>query len=719
MWSALFGAGSDPARRRSDLPEPPPREWPRLWWPGVGVGAAALLALALLPQGSPAADFVYLVASLTGLVVLLGAILTMVGRSRPIWWSLLAFAVLTMAAVGVSAVEEAQTGSVAFPGPADVVSLAAYLPAFVALGLLIHRLYPGRDREAWIDASILTVTAACVFGLFLITPLAAESGLDGWAAAVALAYPVLDLALLSALVWLLVGTSRPSLTLVLITVSFAVTLVADIARDALFVVAPDSALAPWLETLRLVALLILAAAAWTPEAESLTRPPVRPRRSASTARLAILALGVLTVPAIVTVRLRAGEDSATLLLALAGMIIIILAVWRIQILVSTVERQRKVTELVLDSTGDGIIGLDRQGFVLFANLSARRMLRCRESDLIGHRFHDIAHHEHVDGTPFPWQECPVHASLTGEEAAYLAGQWFVRRDGTGFPVEIVTSPLVIEGEAVGAVQSFRDVSEREEMEALKRQFVSVVSHELRTPLTSIKGSLRLLDSGVLGALTEDQQELVTMAVANSERLGILVNDILDLERLDSDRMPLHPVPVAANDLAVQAVQGVTGAATAAGIRLETDLDQADTTVMADPDRIHQVLTNLLGNAIKFSDRGSCVRVVVRRADASVTLAVQDTGRGIPAEHLESVFERFGQVDAGDARRESGTGLGLAIAREIARRSGGDITVTSALGVGSTFTVVLPAATAAADTAIGSTDGSTAPAPDVVAEGAPS
>jgi PAS domain S-box-containing protein len=696
MWSALFGPGPDPARRRSDLPEPPPRAWPRLWWPGVAVGAVALLSLALVPPDSAADDFVYLVASLTALVVLLGAILTMAGRSRPIWWSLLAFAALTMTAIGVAAVEEAQTGSVRFPGPADVVSLAAYLPAFLALGLLIHRLYPGRDREAWIDASILTVTAACVFGLFLITPLAADSGFDGWAAAVALAYPVLDLALLSALVWLLVGTSRPSLTLVLITLSFAATLAADIARDALFVVSSEAGPADWLEIVRLAALLILAAAAWTPEAESLTRPQARARRSASTGRLAVLALGVLTVPAIVVVRLRTSDDSGTLLLALAGMIVIILAVWRIQILVSTVERQRKVTELVLDSTGDGIVGLDRQGFVLFANLSARRMLRCRENDLIGHRFHDIAHHEHADGTPFPWQECPVHASLTGDEAAYLAGQWFVRRDGTGFPVEIVTSPLVIDGEPVGAVQSFRDVSEREEMEALKRQFVSVVSHELRTPLTSIKGSLQLLDSGVLGNLTEDQQELVTMAVTNSERLGTLVNDILDLERLDSDRMPLHPVPVAANELAVQAVHGVTGAATAAGIRLEADLDDADTTVEADPDRLNQVLTNLLGNAIKFSERNSVVRVVVRRTESMVTLAVQDSGRGIPADHLESVFERFGQVDAGDARREGGTGLGLAIAREIARRSGGDITVTSALGVGSTFTVTLPLAAPATD-----------------------
>ena len=390
-------------------------------------------------------------------------------------------------------------------------------------------------------------------------------------------------------------------------------------------------------------------------------------------------------------RLLDSRDSATLLLALAGMIVIILAVWRIQILVTTVERQRKVTELVLDSAGDGIVGLDREGFVLFANLSARRMLRCRESDLIGHRFHDLAHHERADGSPFPWQECPIHASITGDTGSFLGGERYLRRDGTSFPVEIVMSPLVIDGTVMGAVQSFRDVSEREEVEAIKRQFVSVVSHELRTPLTSIKGSLQMLDSGMVGPLTADQQELVSMAVSNSERLGNLVNDILDIERLDSGRMTLSPVLVPATDIAVQAVTGITGAATAAGIRLETDLDPGDTTVSADPDRIVQVLTNLLGNAIKFSERGAIVRLVVHRVDDDVTLSVIDTGRGIPADQLETIFERFGQVDAGDARRESGTGLGLAIAREIAQRSGGDITVSSVLGAGSTFTVSLPAA----------------------------
>jgi signal transduction histidine kinase len=242
------------------------------------------------------------------------------------------------------------------------------------------------------------------------------------------------------------------------------------------------------------------------------------------------------------------------------------------------------------------------------------------------------------------------------------------------------------------------------MEEIKRQFVSVVSHELRTPLTSIKGSLQMLDSGLLGPLEADQQELVTMAVANADRLGNLVNDILDLERLDSGRMPLEPATVAATTLARDGVEGIRGAAEAAGVRLATDLpaDGTPVDVHVDPHRMLQVLTNLLGNAIKFSERGSTITVSVRRVDSWVDIAVADHGRGIPADQLATVFDRFGQVESGDARREGGTGLGLAIAKEITERSGGTLTVESTLGVGSTFTIRLPADGVPVETAMAET-----------------
>ncbi len=697
LWP--FAAPPTPARRRADHVHESLQSPSRLWLPGILLGLVGALLVAVVPNGDTAWTLAYLLTSLISLVVLFGAALAMPPGVRVVWWLLFAFEVLVM---GAHAAYDAQTASAQSgdaPALADIAYLAVYAPAFLALAILIRRLNPGRDREAWIDSSILTVAAVSVFGLFLVMPILTDYELRGPALLVALAYPVLDLALLSCLIWLLVGTGRPHIALGLLACSFAVTLSADVVRDLALASGGDSPSA-WLDAFRLVGLVLMAGAATSTTADTIDTPRERQEPRVTTPRLAVLAIGVLAVPSLVAARLWGDPERLTLLLSLSAIIIIILAVWRIRVLVSTVEQQRRVTELVLDSAGDGIVGLDRQGFVLFANVASRRMLRCRESDLVGRRFHDVAHHEHPDGTPFPWHECPVRKLIATGGEAYIPDQVYVRRDGTTFPVEIVISPLVVEGTLMGAVQSFRDVSERTEMDEMKRQFVSVVSHELRTPLTSIKGSLQMLDSGLIGPLTDDQQELVAMAVTNSDRLGQLVNDILDLERLDAGRMPLTPEDVSATDLARQSAGGITGAATAAGVRLivEAPDDTVDVLVHVDPHRMLQVLTNLLGNAIKFSERDSTVRVIVSRADDDITIAVADSGRGIPPDQLEAVFDRFGQVDARDSRRQGGTGLGLAIAREIVERSGGRISVTSIMGVGSTFTVHLHHTTTAPDLA---------------------
>lgn len=195
----------------------------------------------------------------------------------------------------------------------------------------------------------------------------------------------------------------------------------------------------------------------------------------------------------------------------------------------------------------------------------------------------------------------------------------------------------------------------------------------------------------MGPVTEEQQELVTMAVSNSEQLGRLVDDILDMERLDAGRMPLRPEPIDAVDLARQAVMGIAGAADAASVPVTLVTRGSGPTVLVDPHRMLQVLTNILGNAVKFSEAGAPIEVAVAEADDTVRISVTDHGRGIPAERVDSVFQPFGQVEAGDARRQGGTGLGLPIAKELVERSGGSIEVASEPGVGSTFTVVLPTA----------------------------
>jgi len=235
-------------------------------------------------------------------------------------------------------------------------------------------------------------------------------------------------------------------------------------------------------------------------------------------------------------------------------------------------------------------------------------------------------------------------------------------------------------------------------ERVKDEFVSVVGHELRTPLTSIRGSLGLLAGGLVGELPQEAANMVALAMDNTDRLVRLVNDILDIERMDSGRLPLQRAPVGVGDLVRHSVQALQGTAQDAGVRLHVDIQELE--VCADADRIVQTLVNLLSNAIKFSPRESSVTVEVEEGEGCARFSVTDSGRGIPPDQLEAIFERFNQVDVTDAREKGGSGLGLAIARGIVDSHGGHLWAESSPGAGSTFCFTLPLAGARAPCSAG-------------------
>ena len=218
----------------------------------------------------------------------------------------------------------------------------------------------------------------------------------------------------------------------------------------------------------------------------------------------------------------------------------------------------------------------------------------------------------------------------------------------------------------------------------------MVSHELRTPLTSIYGSLRLVGSGRLGDLSPQGGRMIQIASQNSERLVRLINNILDLEKLESGRLDLSAQRVSAALLARTAIDAVHGVAEGAGVEVELRVDE-DFEVCADEDRVVQVLVNLLSNAVKFSPEHGRVQVVAEARGREGLFQVRDRGRGIPDDQLDSIFEPFHQVDRTDAREKGGSGLGLAITREIVRQHGGKLWVASEVERGSTFFFTLPIA----------------------------
>ena len=235
---------------------------------------------------------------------------------------------------------------------------------------------------------------------------------------------------------------------------------------------------------------------------------------------------------------------------------------------------------------------------------------------------------------------------------------------------------------------------RDEQDRVKDEFVSTVSHELRTPLTSIRGALGLLHTLLGSSIDAKSLNLLRIATSNTDRLVRLINDILDLERMDSGKAPLQRHPCALHDLAQHAMDTMGAMAEDAGVRLEWVPEPEIIALEADPDRIQQVLCNLLSNAIKFSPRGSVVRILSGVDGAFALLRVEDQGRGIPRDQLESVFDRFQQVEHDDGRNRRGSGLGLAICRSIMNQHGGSIRAVrndldSPARVGSTFILRLP------------------------------
>ncbi|MEM9161526.1 MAG: PAS domain S-box protein [Cyanobacteria bacterium P01_F01_bin.4] len=269
-----------------------------------------------------------------------------------------------------------------------------------------------------------------------------------------------------------------------------------------------------------------------------------------------------------------------------------------------------------------------------------------------------------------------------------------------------------DGSFAGYIGTCIDISDRHEVEKLKDEFISVVNHELRTPLTSILGSLDLLASGVLNTQPEKSQRMLQIAAKNADRLVRLINDMLDIERIESGKMTMTKQVCDGAELMTTAVNELQSLADQAGVNVW--VMPLPVRIWADPDRILQVFTNLLSNAIKFSPRDSTVSLMatvqsepgqladqsVRQPQAAddsplprqtqqVVFQVQDQGRGIPADKLKTIFGRFQQVDASDSRKRGGTGLGLAVCRSIVQYHGGHIWVESLPDQGSTFFFTLP------------------------------
>lgn len=265
---------------------------------------------------------------------------------------------------------------------------------------------------------------------------------------------------------------------------------------------------------------------------------------------------------------------------------------------------------------------------------------------------------------------------------------YVRKDGSRYPV-LLNGMLVRDQAGQKFIWSFvEDISERKQIERLQNEFIATVNHELRTPLTAIKGSLGLLLSGVIATLPEQVIELLHMANNNTSRLTALVNDLLDLEKILVNKMPIELKACNLLNEVKEAILSIHSYAIKYGVTLKlvTELEQW---VRVDPLRLQQVLANLLSNAVKFSPEGETVTIELTVLGNQVRVAVSDNGAGIPYAFRTRIFQKFAQADASDTRQKGGTGSGLAISKELIQRMAGSIDFISEEGKGTTFFIDLP------------------------------
>jgi len=375
---------------------------------------------------------------------------------------------------------------------------------------------------------------------------------------------------------------------------------------------------------------------------------------------------------------------------------------RLQIEASLREAERRWRSL-LENVRLVVVGLDRQGIVEYVNPFFLELVEYSSEEVLGKNWYEVFLPPHqrqrVQEHFLQLQQQGLHnyyqnsiLTKSGQERL-IAWNNTILRD--------------LQGEAIATLSIGEDITERYAIERMKDEFVSVVSHELRTPLTSIHGALNLLSSGLIDARSDRGRRVIDIASEGADRLVRLVNDILELERLESGKISLLQRSCNAADLLEKATDLMQVMANRAKVTLS--VYSQDIQLNADSDRIIQVLTNLLGNAIKFSPEGSTVSLSVELVNGeseivgahsraplqespltkSILFTVKDRGRGIPEDKIESIFERFHQVDASDSRKKGGTGLGLAICRSIIQQHGGRIWAESVLGEGSSFYFTLP------------------------------
>lgn len=364
--------------------------------------------------------------------------------------------------------------------------------------------------------------------------------------------------------------------------------------------------------------------------------------------------------------------------------------------------QRVFYENITETLGEGLYVQDANGLCIYINSEAEKLLGWQRHEIIGLPVHDTIHTQTSSGKPLPMHDCPImiHVKKNGE--AHMDDQVFVRKDGSVFPVTISSRAVRdADGNIISTVVAFQDISDRKAAEAsvmlakeaaerankVKSDFLANMSHEIRTPMNGIIGMTDLvLDSD----LNPEQREYISIVKTSADALLGIINDILDFSKIESGKMDIESIYFSLRQMLRDTVKSVSARAHQKHLELLLHIaPNVPDRIIGDPGRLRQVILNLIGNAIKFTESGE-IEVHVKKVDGALTgnvkleFSVRDTGIGIPEEKFSTIFESFSQADTSITRKYGGTGLGLSISSKIISMMGGQLKLSSTVGQGSTF-----------------------------------
>jgi signal transduction histidine kinase len=629
----------------------------------------------------------------TGVVVALLAVAMIafgVRRYRPrpaSAWLLIAGGVLAFAVGDAVWVAYTLAGDDPFPSAADVFYLAAY--PLIAAGLVVGIRWrsPRTDVRVLIDAAIVTVCATAIGWVYVVESWNAES--DRFDAFVASAYPVADVLLCAIAVRLALGGGMGGVrALQLLVLAVAMTFFGDLLFALVELRGIDGARVA--DALLVIAIPVFGLAGSHPTMVALTEEAPAPPAEPSVSRMLFLS-SVALVPAVfIVVQALRGETVHLPVAAAATLLLGALMIVRFADLAAGARRAARREAVLSRYASDLLASSGREALSAHAEDTARTLAGGRSARVVA------PGEAAEDGYAFR-TSIPVRGEVVADLVVDVEPQHLARLHDLLDTVAAELS-LALEREELlaaerAAAQALAAQNEQlQELDQLKDQFVSTVTHELRTPLAAVVGYIELVLDGEAGELNETQARFLEIVSRNATRLNGLVDDILTVARIDSGRLTIEREEVDLVALVAAEIESAHAFADGEGVEVRFQPSAERLPLSADPRRLGEVIGNLLSNAIKFTPEGGSVTVSMDREGDSAVLEVADTGVGIPEDEVERLFERFFRAStAADIR---GTGLGLSIAKSIVEAHGGTISVRSAEGVGTTFTVALPVSTEA-------------------------